>query len=116
MQRAAQAVVHIAALCGDEETGRSLVEPADKVRHAALAEITRQHRRKAWRGGVTRLRVHGDARRLVEHEQVVVLVDDVGLCRICAVQVLARRTLAEGDADNVARVDDGVDVDTLSVQ
>ena len=86
------------------------------MRHAALAEVVRQHRCKARRGGVTRLRVHGDARRLVEHEQVVVLVDDVRLCRICAVQVLARRTLAEGNADNVARVDDGVDVDALSVQ
>lgn len=86
------------------------------MRHAALAEVVRQHRCKARHGGVTRLRVHGDARRLVEHEQVVVLVDDVRLCRICAVQVLARRTLAEGNADNVARVDDGVDVDALSVQ
>ena len=116
MQRAAQAVVHVAALCGDEETGRSLVEPADKVRHAALAEIIRQHRCKARRGGVTRLRVHSDARGLVEYEQVIVLVDDVWLCRVCAVQVLARRALTERDADNVARMDDCVDMDALSVQ
>ena len=115
MQRAAQAVVHVAALRGDEEPGCPLVEPADKVRHAAFAEVVRQHRGKARRGGVLCLWVHGDARGLVEYEQVVVLVNDVRICRVCAVQVLARRAFTERDADNVARVDDGVDVDALPV-
>ena len=115
MQRAAQAVVYVAALGGDEKAGRSFVETAHKMRHTAFAEVIRQHCGKARRGGVVRLWVHGDARGLVEHEQVIVLVDDVRFFRVCAVQVLARRALGKRDADGVTRVDDGIDVDALSI-
>ena len=115
MQRTAQAVVHVAALGGDEQAGGSLVKAADEVRHAAFAEITREHRGKARRGGVVRLRMHGDACGLVQDEQVVILVDDVGPCRVFAVEVLARRALRERDADNIACMDNGVDMNALPV-
>ena len=47
------------------------------MRHAALAEVAGEHCSETRRGGIVRLRVHGDARRLIEYQQVFVLVNDV---------------------------------------
>ena len=116
MQRAAQQLVNVAGLRRDEQARGALVQAADEVRHRALAEVGDQRSGKVRRGEVGGHRVHGESGGLVEHQQILVLVDD-GKGNVERRDVrFARRALGENDGHGIAGADDGVHMDACAVE
>ena len=116
MQRTAQQLVNVAGLRRDEQARGALVQAADEVRHRALAEVGDQRSGKVRRGEVGGHRVHGESGGLVEHQQVLILVDD-GKGNVERRDVrFARRALGENDGHGIAGADDGVHMDACAVE